>query len=208
MRNSRPGQGRWPGAERRDAAAHVRAHRASRPRRGRRAPAGGRCSGHPAPARDRSRPRRPADLQRGPLDRGRAQRRDLQLPRAARGPGSSRAHVSHCRRHRGDRPPLRAAGRGLRPGAEGHVRGGGLGLSRAPPCARARPSRQEAAVLCRARRRALLRLRASGAARGSRARAHRGLRRAGRLPRPAIRAQSADGVRRDRQARAGAHTRL
>ncbi len=49
---------------------------------------------HPASARDRRRRRRPADLQRGRLDRGRPQRRDLQLPRAATASSSATAIAS------------------------------------------------------------------------------------------------------------------
>ena len=69
---------------------------------------------HPAPARHRPGHRRPADLQRGRLRRGRPQRRDLQLPRAARAPRACRAPLRHAQRHRGHRPPLRGRGPGLR----------------------------------------------------------------------------------------------
>ena len=49
-------------------------------------------SGIPAPAHHRSRDRRSADLQRGRLGGRRPERRDLQLPRAARASSSARGH--------------------------------------------------------------------------------------------------------------------
>ena len=58
-------------------------------------------------------PAAPADRQRGRLGRGRLQRRDLQLPGAARASSKRRGHRFRDRqRHRGDRPRLRGVGRG------------------------------------------------------------------------------------------------
>ena len=71
----------------------------------------GRRPRHPAPARDRPRDRRPADLQRGRLGRGRPQRRDLQLPRAARASCERRATAS---RTQGDTEVIVAPLRGAR----------------------------------------------------------------------------------------------
>ena len=62
----------------------MRRARASRPGLARDLLRGPRRAGDPAPARDRPRHRRPADLQRGSIHRRRPQRRDLQLPGAAR----------------------------------------------------------------------------------------------------------------------------
>ena len=69
----------------------MRRARAPRPGLARAARRRRRRARHPAPARDRPRDRRPADLQRGPLGRRRPQRRDLQLPRAARATCSAAA---------------------------------------------------------------------------------------------------------------------
>ena len=108
------------------------AARAPRSRRSRDPPRRQRRARDPAAAGDRPRHRRPADLQRGPLDRRRPQRRDLQLPRAARRARTPRAHARDPGRHRGDRPSLRGARRGLRPPAARHVRLRALGR---PPAA-------------------------------------------------------------------------
>ena len=98
--------------------------------------------------------RRPADLQRGRLGRRRPQRRDLQLPRAARAAAARRATAS---------PPTatpRSSSTSTRrtaPTASSRLHGMfafALWDARAPAAAaRARPGRQEAAVLRRARRR-------------------------------------------------------
>ena len=70
---------------------------------------------HPAPAGHRPRHRRPADLQRGPLGRRRPQRRDLQLPRAARASCGAAATASpRDGDTEVDRPPLRGGGARLR----------------------------------------------------------------------------------------------
>ena len=121
---------------------------------------------HPAPARDRPRHRRPADLQRGPLGRRRAQRRDLQLPRAARRTCDGAGHRFPTK---GDTEVIahlyEEQGAGLRRVAARHVRVRALGPAPAPLLIAPRPRRQEAALLRRARRRAQLRLRARRAAR-------------------------------------------
>ena len=79
----------------------------------------------------RPRDREPADRQRGRLGPGRLQRRDLQLPRAARGARGTRPPLRDERGHRGDRPPLRGPRPALRRAAERHVRVRALGRARA-----------------------------------------------------------------------------
>ena len=76
-------------------------------------------------------------------------------------------------RHRGARPPLRGARPALRRAPARDVRGRGLGRRAPPARARARPLRDQAALLPRRPGRARLRLRAEGAAAaaGPRARA-------------------------------------
>ena len=100
-------------------------------------------------ARHRPRDRRSADRQRGRHRRGRPQRRDLQLPRA-------RDASSQARGHRfatdGDTEVIVAPLRGARrPTASTHLRGMfAFALWDEPPApaaARARPARQEAALL-------------------------------------------------------------
>ena len=109
----------------------------------------GRRARHPAAARHRPRHRRPADLQRGRLGRGRPQRRDLQLPRAARATCSARGHrFATAGRHRGDRPPLRG---GRAATASTRLRGmfafALWDARRRRLLLRPRPRRQEAALL-------------------------------------------------------------
>ena len=120
-----------------------------------------------APALDhRPRDRRPADRERGRHGRRRPERRDLQLPRAARASSSAQGHRFRTqRRHGGARPPLRAARRAA-------SRSGCAACSRSRSGTRAR----RRLVLARdrfgikplyyraARRRARVRLRAAGAA--------------------------------------------
>ena len=60
---------------------------------------------------DLSAEREPADVERGRHGPGRLQRRDLQLPRAARAGSWRAATASDRERHRSDRPPLRGEGR-------------------------------------------------------------------------------------------------
>ena len=68
-----------------------------------------------------------ADRQRGRRgDRG-LQRRDLQLPRAARGARGRGHRFRHRRRRRDDRPSLRGAGAAFRRAPARHVRDRGLG---------------------------------------------------------------------------------
>ena len=68
----------------------------------------------------------------------RLQRRDLQLPRAARRARGARPPLLHPLRHRGDRPRLRGVGRRLLRAARRHVRHRAVGHSRrARSCSRA-----------------------------------------------------------------------
>ena len=143
--------------------------RASRPRRvrhgfrSRRGDWPGAACGH------RPRHRRPADRQRGRHDRRRAQRRDLQLPGAARGAASGAAMSCARRRHRGHRPPRRGpASRWSSPHGSTACSPSPCGTSaRRRLVLGARPVRQEAAVLL-ARRPA----RSCSAARSRRVLAH------------------------------------
>ncbi len=68
-------------------------------------------AGDPAPAGRRPGHGRSADLQRGRLGRRRPQRRDLQLPGAARAAARRGPPLRDRRRHRGHRPPLRGVRR-------------------------------------------------------------------------------------------------
>ena len=63
------------------------------------------------PVDHRPRHRQPAAGQRGRVDPGQPERRDLQLRRAARGAAAARPHAPDGRRHRDDRPPVRGVRR-------------------------------------------------------------------------------------------------
>ena len=81
--------------------------------------------------------------------------------------GAARARrppLPHPLRHRGARPRLRGVGPRLRRAAARHVRGRAVGCALAPARARPRPVRDQAALLPRRRRRALLRVGARRAA--------------------------------------------
>ena len=166
-------------------------------RQGRRRPRG-------AAARDhRPRGRRSADLERGRDLHGHPERRDLQLrgaePRArARG-----ARVSHPLGHRDDRPRVRGMGCRLRRAAARDVRDRDLGCPEAAARPRTRPVRDQAALLPRPGRRAVLRLRARCAPE-RRARS----RRTGGLPRDEHGAGATLDLPRDPQAPAGPRARL
>ena len=68
----------------------------------------------------------------------RLQRRDLQLPRAARRARGARPPLLHALRHRGHRPRLRGVGRGLLRAPRRHVRASRCGTrARARWCSRA-----------------------------------------------------------------------
>ena len=95
---------------------------------------GRRRPGHAPPGDHRRRRRRPADLQRGPQRLRRLQRRDLQLPRPARGAREPRASVRDAVRHRSHRPRLRGVRRRVRRAAVGHVRAGAVGQPRDSCC--------------------------------------------------------------------------
>ena len=98
-------------------------------------------------------------------DRRGLQRRDLQLPGAARGAGREGPRDPRHRRHADHPAPVRGVRRALRRAARGHVRARALGRAPRAARARARPGRQEAAALDAARRRhARVRVRAEGAA--------------------------------------------
>ena len=117
-----------------------------------------------AAARDhRPRHRRSADPERGRDGPRRPERRDLQLPRAAPRARARRPPLPHARRHRGARACLRGVGRHVRAAAARDVRGGDLGRPAAAPAARARPVRDQAALLPRVGRRAAVRVGAAGA---------------------------------------------
>ena len=141
-----------------------------------------------APALDhRPRHRRPADRERGRQRRRRAERRDLQLRGAHATSSSARGH--RFRTH-GDTEVIVHAyeqwGAVVRGAAARHVRGRDLGRPRAPARARARPLRDQAALLPRRGRRARVRV---GAARAA---ARRGRpRRARGVPRVQLRAGAA-----------------
>ena len=93
------------------------------PTRGEASPAAGAVIA-PEPPRDhRPRHRRSADHQRGPHGRRRPERRDLQLPRAARGAAAARPRAALARRHGGHRPPRGGAPTGrARAASRRHVR--------------------------------------------------------------------------------------
>ena len=114
-----------------------------------------------------------------------------------------RAPLPHALRHGGARPSLRAGGRGLRAATARDVRGRALGLAPPPARARARPLRDQAALLPRRRRRARVRLRAAlAAARRDRPRCARG------LPRLQLDPGAADDLPGGPQAPAGPRARL
>ena len=126
--------------------------------------------------------------------------RELRSELRARGPP-----VRHGRRHRGDRPPLRGDGRGLRAQAARDVRVRAVGPPQAAAAAGARPRRQEAARLRAARRRDLVRLGDERPPAGSRDPAGARPRGDRRLPRPRLRAGAAQRAAGRPQAAAGPH---
>ncbi len=183
--------------------AHDRRDRAPRSRRerlARRRPRGAR----PPPAVDHRpvRRRRPADDQRGRHRLDHLQRRDLQLPRSARGARGPRPCVPQPLRHRGARPRLRGVGRRPAGAPLRDVRLRHLGRAQAAPLPRARPAGQEAALLPSRARAPLLWFGGEIAAlrSGRAARAGRGG--AGPLPEPPLRAGGSHRLRPDPQAAA------
>ena len=89
---------------------------------------------------------------------GRLQRRDLQLPGAARRAGSPGPPLPEPQRHRGHRPRLRAVGRGVRQAPARDVRDRPLGRPREEARAGARLGRHQAAALVPGRGEARVRL--------------------------------------------------
>ncbi|CAA9214601.1 MAG: Asparagine synthetase [glutamine-hydrolyzing] AsnB, partial [uncultured Blastococcus sp.] len=148
----------------------------------------------------RHREQPPADaLRRRPVP-DRLQRRDLQLPRAARGAGRGRRHVRHRGRHRGDRRRVPPVGRGRAAEAARDVRLHHLGHRDRDRLRRPRSVRHQAAVHRAARRRRhRLQLGEEGAP--AAARRQRGRRRGGRrvaaaLPDAAVRPRAGDPAHR------------
>ena len=125
---------------------------------------------HGRPSRDdeqpagdrRPRRRRPAARERGRPLLGDAERRDLQLRRAAGRARRPRPPLRDPERHRGDRAGVRRVGPGLPRADERRLRLRGLGPARAGALPRARPLRRPSAVPRRARGRPRLRLRDEG----------------------------------------------
>ena len=164
--------------------------------------------GSPAPRHHRPRGRAPARRHRRRPRAAHLQRRGLQLPRAARGARTARAHVPHPLRHRGRAARLpRVGDRLLRPLQRdvGARRCSTCARHSQTPRARPRPLRHQAAVL-----RAVdlgpgaVRVGGQGGARRSRARDRARPAVAVRLPAPrAPRPQAADRVLRHPRAGRG-----
>ena len=127
----------------------MRRARAPRPRLPRGVHRGQRWSRDSAPAGRRPRDRRSTDFQRGRFGRGRPERRDLQLPGAARAAARKGPSLRHRGRHRGHRASLRGVRRRVRASPPRDVRVRTLGQAAAAAIAGARPNRQEAALLQR-----------------------------------------------------------
>ena len=113
----------------------------------------GQAGARPPPAEHRRSRRRPAAaVERGRVDLGRLQRRDLQPRRRPARARSARPRYRTHSRHRDDRPRLRRVGRRLRRSLPRHVRVRDLGRAAAAPAARARSARHQAALLGARRR--------------------------------------------------------
>ena len=136
-----------------------------------------------APRGDRSRGRAPADGLARRAPRNRVQRRDLQLPGAARGTRARRVRVRDPIRHRGAAARLRGMGSVVAWAPGRHVRFRGLGLARAAPVRGARSHRHQAVLLCRHARRLRVRLDAGAVLRAAGISAPRGRGGAARLSR-------------------------
>ena len=135
-----------------------------------------------------------------------AQRRDLQLPRAAPRAGGPRPSLPLADRHRGDRPRVRGVGRRLRAQVQRDVGARAVGRPAAAALLLARPLRREAVLLLVGRRAARVRERAEGLPRRGPARAAPA--RGARLPRAGVRRPHGRHVlRRDPQAPARALAR-
>ena len=150
---------------RRAAAGDDRRDRASRT--GRRADPhrAGPGAGGAAAVDRRPRGRPPADLQRGRLDLGHPERRDLRVSRAPARAAGARAHAGHPVRHRALGPPLRGSRRGDVRQDPRPVRRRALGPQGADADPGPRPGGDLPAVLRRGRRLAALGLGDQGAAR-------------------------------------------
>ena len=117
----------------------------------------------------------------------------------------ARPHAAHRGRHRGHRPPLRGARRGLRRRTcDGMFAFAIWDARRRRLLRRPRPARDQAAVLARRRRAAAVRLRDQGDAAPSRRGRLGRPRRARRVPAAQVRPVAADDVRRHRLAAARA----
>ena len=188
-----------------DARGHAGRARSPRARRSGHVPGRRRRARHDAAGDHRPRHRPPADDQRRRQHDPRLQRRDLQLPRAARRARSARPSLPHAERHRGDPAGLGGRRRGLRRAPARDVRLRHLGRAPAHALPGARSRRQEAALLLAGRRRLRLRLRDQGALLPSGAGPRRGLDGAASLPRLRLHAGATLGVRRHREAAARSH---
>ncbi len=195
-----------PGTRRRrprPARPHVRDAPPSRARLGGGAPRRPRRHRRPAAGDHRPHRGKPADRRRGRHRRRRPERGDLQLPRADGRAAARRPHLPDALRHRGARPRLRGVGRPALGAPARHVRGRRLGRAQPAARARARPLRDQAAVLPARRRRAVVRLRA----RRARPRRHRPRRRRG-VPRVQLDPGAALDLLRHPEAAAGTHPDL
>ncbi len=155
-------------ARRNDAAARASRSRCAGPVRAR----AGALRAHAAVG-DRPRRQSAADVDgRRPADR-RVQRRDLQLPRAARRARSPRLRVSHRRRHRGPAGGVARVGRSAGRPAARDVRLRAVGRIDAHAVRGPRSPRRQAVPLRLGRRDVRVRLRAQGGLRASGGRARR-----------------------------------
>ena len=184
----------------------MRGHLPSRPRRRRLSSGSGGGPGDAAPADHRPRDRAPAHPERGRHGVGRLQRRDLQLPGAPPRARGAWACLLHRDGHGDDRPPLRGGPGRLREEAARHVRLRPLGCAPPDAAGGSRPAGHQAALLCRGRRQAPLRVGAEGAAAVGRRRGRPQLERGQPPLHVRVHARGGQHHRRRPQARARAHS--